>query len=241
VRVRGRVHRSLSLGSGLGRPLHGAVPPRDRSHTSQTFIRHEAVRSDCRAERNLLPLSPSNVSPIPLTASIKGEREPNLISMRRELRTPSGPPTNRALQLEHSPDYVEQVRQHGLRMTCGDDIRIAQVENVRSSRGKPVARRRAQMMARSSSLAFQGTLWGRAERFWQSAGTALAPFANGLGRYAIAVGQNARRLKGAGDLGADSWCGAGVGVNGEHQCLPEVAGRPRRSKGQAYCSTGKRT
>jgi 2-dehydropantoate 2-reductase len=29
--------------------------------------------------------------------------------------------------LHHRPDYVEQVRQHGLRMTCGDDIRIAQV------------------------------------------------------------------------------------------------------------------
>ena len=44
---------------------------------------------------------------------------------------------------------------------------------VRSSSGKPVARRKAQTMARSSSLAFQGSLCGRAERSWQSAGPRL--------------------------------------------------------------------
>ena len=45
---------------------------------------------------------------------------------------------------------------------------------VRSSRAKPVARRSSQTMARSSSLAFQGSLWGRAERSRQLPGRACA-------------------------------------------------------------------
>jgi hypothetical protein len=44
---------------------------------------------------------------------------------------------------------------------------------VRSSRGKPVARRSAQTIARSSSLAFQRSLCGRAERSWQASGPRL--------------------------------------------------------------------
>src|SRR3954465_4543700 len=44
---------------------------------------------------------------------------------------------------------------------------------VRSSSGKPVARRRAQTTARSSSLAFQGSLRGRLERSRQSSAPRL--------------------------------------------------------------------
>ena len=39
---------------------------------------------------------------------------------------------------------------------------------VRSSSGKPVACRRAQTIARSSSVAFHGSLFGRLEWSWQS-------------------------------------------------------------------------
>jgi hypothetical protein len=44
---------------------------------------------------------------------------------------------------------------------------------VRSSSGKPVAWRRAQTMARSSSVAFQGSLCGRLEWSWQSCALVL--------------------------------------------------------------------
>ena len=44
---------------------------------------------------------------------------------------------------------------------------------VRSSSGKPVAWRRAQTMARSSSVAFQGSLCGRLLWSWQSLGPRL--------------------------------------------------------------------
>src|SRR4051794_20938559 len=67
-----------------------------------------------------------------------------------------------AFGLEDAVDGIPvQMRQEWVRM------------KVRSSSGKPVARRKAQTMARSSSLAFQGSLCGRAERSWQSAGPRL--------------------------------------------------------------------
>ena len=84
---------------------------------------------------------------------------------------------------------------------------------------KAGGRRRAQTMARSSSLAFQGSLCGRLERSWQSAGprlrhlrmvSVLTPK-----RWASTPVGSWR----AGDLGADGRGGAGLGMDGEHHVL----------------------
>ena len=91
---------------------------------------------------------------------------------------------------------------------------------VSASRGKPVERRSAHTMARSSSVAFQGSLWGRAERSLTRIGTAIAPFADGLGGHAVALGQHTGALVRAGDLGADSRGGAGLGMDGEPSASP---------------------
>ena len=56
------------------------------------------------------------------------------------------------------------------RLRCG---RKCVTTKVRSSSGKPVARRRAQTIARSSSVAFQGSLCGRLEWSWQSSAPRL--------------------------------------------------------------------
>jgi hypothetical protein len=48
---------------------------------------------------------------------------------------------------------------------------------------------------------------------------ALAPLADGLGRHPIATGQHTGGLSGAGDLGTDSWGGAGFRVDRGHQDL----------------------
>ena len=93
---------------------------------------------------------------------------------------------------------------------------------VRSSSGKPVAWRRAQTIARSSSVAFQGSLCGRLLWSWQSCGTALAPLADGLGAHAEALGQHAGGLGGAGNLLADGRGGAGLGMKGVHQILHQA-------------------
>src|SRR3954447_13763637 len=50
---------------------------------------------------------------------------------------------------------------------------LGRLPPVDRSRRNPVAWRSAQTMARSSSLAFHGSVWGRAERSWQSAGPRL--------------------------------------------------------------------
>src|SRR3954469_23714099 len=62
------------------------------------------------------------------------------------------------------------MRETASRLRCG---RKWVTTKVRSSRGKPVARRRAHTMARSSSVAFQGSFLGRLERSWQSAAPRL--------------------------------------------------------------------
>src|SRR5215212_956892 len=70
---------------------------------------------------------------------------------------------------------------------------------------------------------------------------ALAPLADGLGGDAVALGQHAGALAGAGDLGADGRGGAGVGVDREHQAVPPARrARSRPSKRQAYVSTAQR-
>jgi transposase len=70
---------------------------------------------------------------------------------------------------------------------------------------------------------------------------ALAPLADGLGADAVAPGELAGGLGGAGDLGTDRRGGAGVGVDGEHQAVPPVRGtRSRPSKRQAYASIAQR-
>src|SRR5215210_1502837 len=72
--------------------------------------------------------------------------------------------------------------------------------------------------------------------------SALAPLADGLGGDAIALGQRARRLSRAGDLGTDGRRGTGVGVDRKHQAAPLARGaRSSPSKCQAYSSTAQRT
>src|SRR5215213_4372307 len=50
--------------------------------------------------------------------------------------------------------------------------------------------------------------------------TALAPFADGLGGDAVALGEDAGALMGAGDLGAGDGGGAGVGMDLQHGVRP---------------------
>src|SRR5256885_3368958 len=47
--------------------------------------------------------------------------------------------------------------------------------------------------------------------------TPLAPLADGLGGDAIALGEDAGALPGAGDLGPGDWCGAGVRMDLQHR------------------------
>src|SRR4051794_8490070 len=66
-------------------------------------------------------------------------------------------------------------------------------------------------------------------------GPALAPLADGLGADAVAPGELAAGLGGAGDLGAHGRGGAGVGVDREHQAVPPTRGaRSRPSNRQPY-------
>ena len=70
---------------------------------------------------------------------------------------------------------------------------------------------------------------------------ALAPLADSLSRDAVALGQHARGLAGAGDLGADSWGGARVGMDGQHHRPPVFSvgasgGLISASKRHAYSS-----
>ena len=87
---------------------------------------------------------------------------------------------------------------------------------MKSSSGKPVARRKAQTMARSSSLALQGSLGGRDERSWQSAGPRLRHLrivaVDTLWRLA-----RVPALLRVGNLGTDRWGGAGIRVDGKHK------------------------
>ena len=70
---------------------------------------------------------------------------------------------------------------------------------------------------------------------------ALAPLADGLGADAVAPGELAGGLGGAGDLGTDRRGGAGVGVDREHQAVPPARGaRPRPSNRQAYAMIAQR-
>src|ERR671932_2603046 len=51
-------------------------------------------------------------------------------------------------------------------------------------------------------------------------GAALPPLADGLRADAEALGEDAGALLGAGDLGADGRCGAGVGMDPQHGSPP---------------------
>ena len=62
-----------------------------------------------------------------------------------------------------------------------------------------------------------GQLVGPGGAILTGIGAAFAPFADGLGRDAVALGQHAGTLRRAGDLGAHGWRSAGLGMNGEHQ------------------------
>ena len=69
----------------------------------------------------------------------------------------------------------------------------------------------------------------------------LAPLADGLGRDAIAAGQNARGLGGTGDLRPDGGGGARLGMDCRHQDLLDREGLAQRSKRQAFASIAQRT
>src|SRR4051812_34005887 len=113
---------------------------------------------------------------------------------------------------------------------------------VRSSSGKPVACLRAQTIARSSCVAFQGSLCGRLEWSWQS----LAPRLRHLRMVSVLtlkrfastpVGSDE-----AGNLLADSGGGAGLEMKGVHQILHQArGGRREPSKRQVYSSIAQRT
>src|SRR5215212_5583406 len=71
---------------------------------------------------------------------------------------------------------------------------------------------------------------------------ALTPLADGLGRDAIALGQDPGWLSGSRNLGPDGRGGASLGVDRGHQRAPRVPGAPRElSKRQAYASIAQRT
>ena len=71
------------------------------------------------------------------------------------LERPALPPVLVSRRQAVQPFGLEDGGQTASRLRCG---RKWVTTKVRSSRGKPVACRRAQTMARSSSLAFQGSL-----------------------------------------------------------------------------------
>src|SRR3954454_6754771 len=97
-------------------------------------------------------------------------------------------------------------------------------------------------MARSSSVAFQGSLCGRLEWSWQSAGPRLRHLRIVSVEDAIALGQDSGWLPRSSDLGPDGWGGASLGVDRVHQRAPRVPGAPRElSKRQAYASIAQRT
>ena len=62
-----------------------------------------------------------------------------------------------------------------------------------------------------------GQLMGSRRAIVTGIGAAFAPFADGLGGDAVALGQHPGALGRAGDLGADSRRGARLGMDGEHQ------------------------
>jgi len=107
---------------------------------------------------------------------------------------------------------------------------------VRSSSGEPVARRTAHR-PRHGALLLAGLPRQpvRAGRTVVAVpGPAFAPLADGLGADAEAAGQDAGALGGAGDLGAHSRGGAGVGVDREHRvgltiASPCLEGKPGRA------------
>ena len=69
----------------------------------------------------------------------------------------------------------------------------------------------------------------------------LAPLADGPGADAVALGEFAGGLGGAGDPGADSRRGAGVGMDRERQAAPPVrVARSRPSKRHAYAKIARR-
>src|SRR3954467_15534195 len=72
-------------------------------------------------------------------------------------------------------------------------------------------------MARSSSAHLPGQLVRPRGAVLAVGRTALAPHADGFGGHTVAARPYAGALLRAGDLGADSWGGAGVRVDGEHQ------------------------
>jgi len=73
-------------------------------------------------------------------------------------------------------------------------------------------------------------------------GAALAPFADGFGAHTEALGQHASGLGRAGDLLANGWGGAGLGMKGVHQILHQACGGRREpSKRQVYSSIAQRT
>src|SRR4051794_3216227 len=73
-------------------------------------------------------------------------------------------------------------------------------------------------------------------------GSALAPFADGLGTHAEALGQHAGGLGRARNLLADGRGGAGLGMKGVHQILHQArGGRREPSKRQVYSSIAQRT
>src|SRR3954469_2838624 len=54
--------------------------------------------------------------------------------------------------------------------------------------------------------------------------TALAPLADGFGGHAIALGEDAAALMGAGDLGTGNGCGAGVRMDLQHRSHLPLSG-----------------
>src|SRR5690349_10639607 len=98
------------------------------------------------------------------------------------------------------------MRQMLSRLRCG---RKCVMTNVRSSRAKLVIRRSVPTMALRLGC-LPGHLM-RPRRVVQAiCRTLLAPLADGLGGHAIALGEDAAALPGAGDLGTGDGCGAGV-------------------------------
>src|SRR5215207_8885307 len=88
-----------------------------------------------------------------------------IIGLERTIRLPRSAWPRQAAQALGFQDAVDRWRLRWGRKWV--------TTKVRSSKGKPVARRSAQTMARSSSVAFQGSLCGRLEWSWQSAAPRL--------------------------------------------------------------------
>ena len=128
-----------------------------------------------------------------------------------------------------------------------DRIAVEMRQEVRDDEGEIVerkagGRRRAQTMARSSSVAFQGSLCGRLLWSWQS----CAPRLRHLRTVSVLTLKRCASTpvgsRRAGDLLANRRGGAGLRMKGVHHVLLRRGARRRRpSKRQAYSSIAQRT